>query len=182
MNKAFDIIAFNKGDEAAFKAAFDAYYRKVKYFLLRYARCEQDAEWAASEAFTHVYKFTKSKSTFETASHLLTTLKTISKRCLFNQYRPFKGARILPVEEMLYYDTCVDNTAIEGEVLEALYTCSSLLPETCRKIFRLYLQGFEPKEIASNLNLDIQTIRNQKTIAISLLRKRIPIEYFKQLT
>jgi RNA polymerase sigma-70 factor (family 1) len=63
---------------------------------------------------------------------------------------------------------------LKMEVLREIYAEISLLPEQCRTIFQmLYIEGLSYGEVATQLNLSEQTIRNQKARAILLLKRKL---------
>jgi RNA polymerase sigma factor (sigma-70 family) len=66
------------------------------------------------------------------------------------------------------------NTIVQTETIEHIVQTIGKLRPQCRRIFRLfYLQGKSYNEIAQELNLSPQTVRNQKQRATKLLRKMI---------
>ena len=63
---------------------------------------------------------------------------------------------------------------IEDELLWELLQAVEALPNKCRKIFKMsYIQKFSEKEIASNLNISINTVKSQKKRAKQLLRRQL---------
>jgi RNA polymerase sigma factor (sigma-70 family) len=58
-----------------------------------------------------------------------------------------------------------------AEYLQLLYAQVNELPDRCREVFRLYFfEQRTTREIADLLNITEQTVRNQKTKAVHLLR------------
>jgi RNA polymerase sigma factor (sigma-70 family) len=65
-------------------------------------------------------------------------------------------------------------TDISAEVLAFIYNEVEKLPEKCREIFKLaYLERLPVKEIAIKLNISPQTVANQKTTALKILRLKV---------
>jgi RNA polymerase sigma-70 factor (ECF subfamily) len=68
---------------------------------------------------------------------------------------------------------------IRMEVFNELYREINQLPEQCGKIVRMgYIEGMKNEEIARELGLSIQTVKNQKTRGVMLLKRRLPPEIF----
>lgn len=67
-------------------------------------------------------------------------------------------------EELLY-------EVIDTEIIDLLAREIEELPEKCREVFKLlYLEGKKTDEVARELQLNVQTVRNHKTRAIELLK------------
>jgi RNA polymerase sigma-70 factor (ECF subfamily) len=76
----------------------------------------------------------------------------------------------------LYTDDAdaAENEVIHSELLALVRTAIDSLPEKMREIFLLsHYKKLTNVEIASQLNLSHQTVRNQKSKALSLLKKRL---------
>jgi RNA polymerase sigma-70 factor (ECF subfamily) len=64
-----------------------------------------------------------------------------------------------------------DLAEIKSEVLQYVYAEIEKLPEKCREVFKLsYLEGMKLSEVAQHLNISEQTVANQKTKALKMLR------------
>ena len=57
------------------------------------------------------------------------------------------------------------------EAYNMLLDALQLLPDDYATVIRMYLEGWKPEEIASKLNLALQTVYNKRREAIVLLRK-----------
>lgn len=62
---------------------------------------------------------------------------------------------------------------LDEEVMKLLFQAIDHLPERCREIFLMHLDGFSNEEIACQLHLSILTVKTQKKKAMKVLR-----EYF----
>lgn len=95
---------------------------------------------------------------------------TVRNRCL-DQMK----AKGLATESLKPYDTygiIDENEAEERSQTEArIWTALDSLPEKCREIFILSKRdGLKYEEIAQELNLSVNTVRNQISKALSILR------------
>ena len=67
-----------------------------------------------------------------------------------------------------------DYQAIETELLTLVSREIEALPEKMRQVLKLlFLEGKSTSEIAAELNLSVQTVRNQKTKAIEIIKNSL---------
>ena len=59
------------------------------------------------------------------------------------------------------------------EVFRLLFKQIDLLPERCREIFLLHLEGYDNDAIAKKLSLSIETVKTQKKRAMKTLRNNL---------
>ena len=174
MHKPFDIQAFNRGDEKSFKIIFDKYYRILTYYAMK--RIDDDSsKEAVSLAFIRLFSVIRKGAIFNSEDHVRITMWKYLKQAIVSKLKPKGGftKHITCTEnigEYGYEEMETDNLRIEATLLHAIYTRSSILPKTCQKIFKAYMHGQTFEEIATEMGLSPQTVRNQKTRAISLLR------------
>ena len=57
------------------------------------------------------------------------------------------------------------------ELYQTLYESLKFLPVDYATVIRMYLEGWEPEEIATKLGLALQTVYNKRREAIVILRK-----------
>lgn len=62
----------------------------------------------------------------------------------------------------------------KAEVLREVHAAIESLPPQCRKIVRMsFVQGMKNDEIAAELRLSVNTVKNQKARAITLLKMKL---------
>jgi RNA polymerase sigma-70 factor (ECF subfamily) len=61
----------------------------------------------------------------------------------------------------------------EAEVLREIHQSIETLPPQCKRVLRLTLQGMTTEDIAHTMGLSQQTVRNTKTRATEMLRKKL---------
>lgn len=67
-----------------------------------------------------------------------------------------------------------DEKILEEEVYAILIEQLNQLPEGCKEIFELSaIEGLKYKEIASNLNISVNTVKSQRARAIKLLKEKL---------
>lgn len=63
---------------------------------------------------------------------------------------------------------------IRAEVIRDLHRVMETLPGQCQKVIRLsYLEGLNNAEIAQQLSLSVQTVKNHKLRGLAILRKSL---------
>ena len=165
------IDALHNGEERAISHFFDLHYKSLCFFADRLIHSEEDAEDIAANCFVLLWE----RSTgFETAGHIKAFLyKSCWNDCL-NHIRDTKR-KIAKAEkyalQRVESEEYILQEIIRSEFLQALNQEISLLPERPRHVFNMiYFEGKKLEEIAFELNLSIQTVRNHKTRAIDLLK------------
>jgi len=71
--------------------------------------------------------------------------------------------------------TDITQKIITSESMHQVYLAFENLPPKYKKIFRMiYVEGKEVKDVASELDLPLSTVKSQKLRALELLRKQLP--------
>ena len=60
-----------------------------------------------------------------------------------------------------------------AEVYRQLCETIDALPERCREVFLMYMEGKKNEEVATALHVSIETVKTQKKRAMSILRKKL---------
>ena len=71
-----------------------------------------------------------------------------------------------------------DYRLMREEMYRALHQAVDELPERCRQVFKLHLQGKKNEEIAQILELSVETVKTQKKKAMYFLRERLGRLYY----
>ena len=71
-----------------------------------------------------------------------------------------------------------DYRLMREEMYRALHRAVDELPERCRQVFKLHLQGEKNEEIAQILELSVETVKTQKKKAMYFLRERLGKSYY----
>ena len=174
-----NVIANNK---TKFENIYITHYSRMKRFAQEYVIREEDAENIVQDVFLDLWErsFLLSSHT-NIFAYLFTAVKN---RCI----------------DFLRHKTVVYNTAqkLQDDYIKALHIkCQSLeafdeqlfsepdiesviqkaiesLPEKCREIFILNkIEGKKQKAIAQELNISINTVENQMTIAYKKLKEQL---------
>lgn len=133
---------------------------------------------AAEEIVTDVFvRIWKSDTVFNSFAHLRGYLfESVKNESLNVLQREGRYARHLKqYGEIINMNiTRAENEQLETAALEIIFTIAEDLPGECKKVFDLlYRSQLDYKEVAAHLQLNIQTVRNQRSRAIAFIRKRL---------
>lgn len=143
-------------------------YRPLCLYALHYLQDTDLAEDMVQECFTALWE--KIKQGFPITNRRAYLYMAVRNRCLDHLRR--KG---IPTESLKPYDTygiIEENDAEQRSAIEArLWTAIDSLPEKCRQIFLMSKRdGLKYEEIAEELGLSVNTVRNQISKALNTLK------------
>ena len=143
-------------------------YRPLCLYALHYLQDTDMAEDVVQECFTTLWE--KLEQGTAVANRRAYLYMSVRNRCLDSLRR--KG---IPTESLKPYDTygiIDDDDACERSHIEAkLWTAIDSLPEKCRQVFLMSKRdGLKYEEIAEELGLSVNTVRNQISKALNTLK------------
>jgi RNA polymerase sigma-70 factor (ECF subfamily) len=146
---------------------FRYHYRPLCIFALHYLKDIDVSEDVVQEAFGLLWeKLSAGEKVVNQKGYLYSIVKNRSLDILRK-----KGS----VGEAISLDGSVDNIeepTVEDAELEArLWTAIDTLPEKCREIFLMSKRdGLRQEEIAQELGISLQTVKNQVSKALKILK------------
>lgn len=153
----------------SFDDLFRYNYRPLCLYALHYLQDADLAEDMVQESYTALWeKLQGGAPVFDRKSYLYMMVRN---RCLDHLRK--KGT---PTEALKPYDTygiIDDNDALARSQTEArLWTAIDSLPEKCREVFVMSKRdGMKYEEIAQELGLSVNTVRNQISKALKILKE-----------
>ena len=146
-------------------------YRPLCMYALHYLQDTDLAEDIVQESFTTLWE--KIGQGFPIINRRTYLYMTVRNRCLDHLRR--KG---FPTESLRPHDSygiIDENDAEERSVIEAnLWTAIDSLPEKCRQVFLMSKRdGMKYEEIAQELGLSVNTVRNQISKALKVLKEGV---------
>lgn len=164
----------NMGRSSSFEQVYMTYYHPLRFFISR-TISQDDAEDILEDLFARLWN---NKANFENEIHL----KGFLYRSADNARKDFlKSHRVSKTDylenqylrELEDYD--IDQ--VKSEVYGELYRAINDLPSQCRTIISLsYIEGLSNKEIAQQLSLSEQSVKNTKVRAIKILKDKLPLK------
>jgi len=173
---------FLKGEEQACAHVYNRYFSRICLYASSFVDETKEAEDIAEEGFIRVWQ---GKRNFESLAHLKAALYQTTRRVGLNH----QTARQRRLNRVDIYATQQDQDQsshlqeiIYAETMAELYEAIQKLPPKAREIIQLaYLQGNSNQEVADLLHISIQTVKNQKMRALSLLRQHLNRDSFNYL-
>lgn len=168
------VILLGCEDEHQFSAVYRQYYPALCVFAERIVGIE-NAKDVVEELFTTLWN---KSNKLENETHLQAFLYHSAKNACLNflksdlrtNERNTVFAKEIQENEDLYLAEIT-----RSELLRKLHLAIAELPEKCGRIIHLgYVEGLKNPQIAEQLGLSIQTVKNQKLRGIALLKKRFP--------
>jgi len=170
----FSITDFQQGQPAAFSYVFDHYYNAVRFFATKLLQDPPAAEDITQETFIKLWE---KHSGFSDPKAIKSFLYITARNACFNFIKKSQTGIKNHHQWSGVWDESEDsilNHLTRTEVVREIYMILNMLPPECRKIMRYYfIEGKENHEIASLLNISVSTVKNQKTRAIYIIRKKL---------
>lgn len=168
--------------QKSFSDIYSIYYVRMFRFSQTYVGAEEDAEDIVQNTFLYLWEHFDLLKDIEHLDAFFFTL--IKNRCLnflkHQSYIQSKTCSLKADEELEYqlnlyaleqFDEAVSSIP---EVENLLSQTMQKLPERCKEIFLLSrIDGLKYKEIAERLNISVNTVENQISIALRKLRSEL---------
>ncbi|MCI5742433.1 RNA polymerase sigma-70 factor [Phocaeicola faecicola] len=155
----------------SFKNIFLLYYRPLCLFAIHYLKNIDNAEDIVQDCFTEIWARKDYVDDIENLKSYLFTM--VRNRCIDrlredididSSIRPSDLEDIIPDEE------CEERSFDEAR----MWTILDTLPIKCRKVFLLAKRdGMKYEEIAEEMNISVNTVRNQMNKAFKMLEERV---------
>lgn len=170
-DKVYRMSEFHKGADLAFAYFFKRYHQSLAYFSVRLVQDAQEAEDIVADCF---FKLWQRRLEFEGEENIKAFLYVACRNACLDYLRHIKVRSIAQqtyFDQLLQAEETVLYQIIKTEVLHELHREIELLPDNYREVFRMiYFDHKKTDEIATELGLNIQTIRNYKSRATELLK------------
>ena len=170
----------NVKEEAAFHDLFTRFRNYLVLFAMRRVEQLDVAEDIVQEVFIAVWERDARYPTYNAfRSFLYNSVKNASLNHLKHKNVEEKYLASLNLEDE---GDDIDLKMMEEELYRLLFKTIDELPDKCRNIFLLHLEGKGNEEIALLLNLSILTVKTQKKRAMSYIRERLGRVYFVMMS
>lgn len=164
--------AFHDGDDQSLAYFFDKYSKSLIFFASRLVRDDAEADDIVTDCFVKVWE---KRATFETEEHIKAFLYLSCRNACLDHLKHLKVRSNVQVDYLNSLEKEEDTILyqiITTEVLDILYREIELLPENYRSVFKLiYFEHLKTDEIAAQMDISVQTVRNYKARAVELLKK-----------
>lgn len=164
-------------EQAAFRVLYDRYWESLYKKALSRLGDSENAQDAVQEVFISLWR---NRHSIEVEETLAPYLFTALKYCIIKKICRHAG-KVIQIPLMLEDLKCDENAAEENfrykELQQLVGREVARLPERMQEIYRLSReQNFSSKEIAEQLVISEQTVKN--TLSTTLKRLRIKLMHF----
>lgn len=163
--------ALRNDEDPALSFYFKLYAKSLVFFATRLVSDQHEAEDIVADCFVKVWERRK---TFQTEENIKAFLYISCRNACLDYLRRLK---VKSLAQQSYFnqrepgDDGILNNIITAEVLAILSDEITQLPDNYREVFKLmYFDLKKTDEIAVQLGLSVQTVRNYKVRAIALLK------------
>ena len=148
---------------------FRRYYRPLCLYALHYLRSTEDAEDVVRDCLTDFLERSLLAERPENVKSYLYIM--VRNRCLDTLRRDSHIDRSLSAEE--FDESIAESEYEEASFIEArMWTAIDSLPERCREVFLMSKRdGLKYEEIADELGISVNTVRNQISKALKTLKE-----------
>lgn len=165
------IDAFRNGDDRSLSYFFKLYSKSLGYFAFRLVQDKLEAEDITAECFVKIWE---RRSDFKTEENVKAFLYISCRNACLDYLRRTKvksAAQEAYYHQLLESEETILYQIVKSEVLQALNKEIELLPDNYRQVFKLiYFDYKKTDEIALEMGISVQTVRNYKSRAVELLK------------
>ena len=164
------------GSRAAFNALYEMYCGRLYAFCYQYTKSREDSEEIVQDVFVKLWTHRGEidADTYGTCAYFLFRLM---KNQLINRYKALINSPVFEEYTNVLSSEESHDTARTIEYREFKETLSSIiqrLPQTQRNVARCrLLEELNTEETAQRLSLSEQTIRNQFSLALKIIREQL---------
>lgn len=165
------LLKFNDRDNLAFCEVYEIIYDELFYFTKSiYSNTEIVASDVIHDIFIKLWESKNAK--FDS----LLSIKGYAYIAVKNKFRDYISHQHIKDKfrnNMKLQDDYLVSQIAESETLSIITEAIGILPTECAKVFKLYIDGWEVKDIAKELNKSQSTVYAQKQEAISILKRKL---------
>lgn len=178
MNEEKDsfIEDLNKQKPAAYHQLYDEYYKVLVLYAINFLSSQQAAEDIVQELFATMWE---KKMKFLSLPSFRTYLYNSVRNASLN-YLKHQNIESLYLERMAntYREIGEEDDTNEEEVYRLLFRAIDKLPTRCREVFLLHMDGKKNEEIATTLEISVETVKTQKKRALQFIKEQMGTYYF----
>ena len=166
------LFEFNNKNALAYGAVYNYLYKELYYYAYSlYNESVILPEDIIQDVFLEVWENKKIK--FDSLKKIKAYIYIVIKHKFLMHCRHQKFIS-KEITKLASDDVFFIAQAVEAEVFSYIPEALNLLPEQCAISFKLFLEGYDIKDIAAKLNKTESTIYKQREKSISILRKKMP--------
>lgn len=172
------ITGLTQGDRRAFDVIYYMYVRRLSAFALAYVRNQEDAEELVEDVFISLWA---NRAAIRNTSTIKPLLFTSLRNKIIDYYKKRVKSPLYEDYVELNNNSGYSTSAepMEYEEFEKIVMGEiSRLPLTQEKIVRLSkIDGLSHSEIASQLGISMNTVRNMLSVGLRQLKERLDVQH-----
>jgi RNA polymerase sigma-70 factor (family 1) len=171
-NQGEFLAELQRGSQAAFARLYNQEFTSVFYFARRFVADSQAAEDITTDTFV---KLCERLNDFESIEAIHSFLMVTVKNACLNHLRSVRREN-LRYEELRYLleedDSDIQlNTQLTAHIFQHIYEEIEKLSPQLKKVFTMsFIEGLSNEEIARQLGINNQSVRNDKSRALRQIR------------
>ncbi|GEP96875.1 RNA polymerase sigma factor [Chitinophaga cymbidii] len=162
-----------EGDEIAFSELFRFYYPRLLHFLGRFDQSSANVDEAIQETFIRVWMARDQLPSIDNFRAWLFTIASREAIALIRKHLlTQKTSEVFLKNQPSTGPETPADIAQTGEIRRLVEEAVARMPPARRRIYRMSREeGLKPAEIASRLNLSVNTVKNTLVTALHDIRK-----------
>ncbi len=166
------LLKMSKGNKAAFKQVFDTYYKSICLFIKKYINDADQSEDICQDIFIKIWE---KKLHFKNSLALKAYLYQAAKNKAINalEHESVKKGYQEKVKSDNKSDGFFYQNFIEQETNRLILETINKLPPRAKEILQLNLEGYKNQEIADQLGISVNTVKNHKATAYQFLKENL---------
>jgi len=171
------LVLLKQGDKAGLELLFRKFYNPLVMYATKYVSDVHEAEDLVQDVFINFWEGNKFNSIHSYIRSFL--YQSVKNRCL-NHNRSQERVKMDYIENDQYkiFDSFPDENDFQ-EKLMLINQEIDALPERTKEIFiAVHLHGMSYKEIASDLDVSVNTVKTTLSRALRTLKQRLKPEVF----
>lgn len=171
------IRQINNKEIGAFRLLFERFYNYLVLYAMKRVQQREIAEDVVQEVFVAIWENAKVYNSFVGFRSFL--YDAVQNRCIdYLKHKAVEDRYV--VYSLAHHDDEGEREydLMREEIYRELYLAVNELPDRCKEVFELHLQGKKNEEIAELLSLSVQTVKTHKKNAVRFLKERLGNMFF----
>lgn len=165
---------FNRRDPRAFTLAYTRFFTELHVYASRlYRNAQTLPEDAVQDVFCYLWE-SRDKS-FESFAKLKAFLYVVLRNRYIHHLEHQKVAD--RHKEIMKREARFTEDILDSELAIQLREYVERIPDPGNRVIKYYMDGYEAKDIAEKMGMNVQTIYNIKSQAIQFLRKLFNVNH-----
>jgi RNA polymerase sigma factor (sigma-70 family) len=165
--------SWKKKPEEGFRLLYDRYAGSLLRFVYRFTGNQEQAEEILQDVFTEVLKADFESADFNLKGWLFTVAK--NKSLNFERKKKREVASDKSVQEAVDPHSAEEQIST-NQIFDRIHLFQSGLPKDLAQTWDLRKQGLDYKEIASELNIPIGTVKSRFSRLVEYFKKEFKLE------